>query len=112
MSSALPLLIVVVLAVGLFAFNRRTRDRAERTNAVRRERLAPGAQVMTTSGLYATVISVDPVEDAALLSIAPGVEVKWTLAALRGLDEIPPRYRKPGPPPDDEPPPGPPKGGK
>ena len=28
------------------------------------------------------------------LSIAPGVEVKWALAALRDVESLPPQYRE------------------
>ncbi len=48
---------------------------------------------MTTSGLYGTVVAVNRDDDSVLLSIAPGVEVKWTIAALRSVTELPPRYR-------------------
>ena len=48
---------------------------------------------MTTSGLYGTVVSVDHEDDSVRLAIAPGVEVKWTIAALRSVTELPPKYR-------------------
>jgi preprotein translocase subunit YajC len=53
-----------------------------------------GSEVMTTSGLYGTVVSVNP-DGTVLLSIAPGVEVRWTIAALREVDELPAQYREP-----------------
>jgi hypothetical protein len=49
---------------------------------------------MTTSGLYGTVVSVNS-DGSVLLSIAPGVEVRWTLAALREVGELPDQYRGP-----------------
>ena len=36
---------------------------------------------MTTSGLYGTVVGLND-DDTVQLAIAPGVEVKWALAAL------------------------------
>ncbi|MGW0517306.1 preprotein translocase subunit YajC [Crossiella sp. NPDC003009] len=44
--------------------------------------LAPGDRVMTTSGLYATV--VDAEDDTTIkLEIAPGVTTEWVRAAVR-----------------------------
>jgi preprotein translocase subunit YajC len=91
---ALPLLILAALFVGLILFNRRNRERAAQAAVSRRDRLRAGSEVMTTSGLYATVVEVNAAEDTALLSIAPGVEVRWTVAALREVAELPDQYRE------------------
>lgn len=93
MKQLLPIVILAVVFVALIMFNRRGRDRASRADASRRERLRPGAEVMTTSGLYGTVVAVDVERDTALLSIAPGVEVTWAIAALREANELPAQYR-------------------
>jgi preprotein translocase subunit YajC len=42
--------------------------------------LAPGARVMTTSGMYADVVSVD--DDGLVLEIAPGVEARFVKQAV------------------------------
>jgi preprotein translocase subunit YajC len=98
----LPVVILVVLFGGLLLLNRRGKARTETQTAQRTSRLRLGTDVMTTSGLYATVVSVDMQEQTAILSIAPGVEVKWTIAALREVDEVAPQYREPlGELPDD-----------
>lgn len=89
----LPLIILAVVFVGLILYSRRSREKAARTDASRRDRLHPGVEVMTTSGLYGTVVSVDPERDTALVSIAPGVEVTWAIAALREAGELPVKYR-------------------
>ena len=91
----LPLVIVVLVFVGLLTFNRRNRDRTARADAQRRSALHPGSSVMTTSGLYATVVGIDLDADTAVLSVAPGVEVTWAIAALREREELPDRYRAP-----------------
>ena len=88
-----PLIILAVVLVGMIAFTRRNRARAALADEQRRQSLAPGSEVMTTSGLYGTVTSVNRDDDSVLLSIAPGVEVKWTIAALRSVNELPPQYR-------------------
>lgn len=43
-------------------------------------RLAPGQEVMTTAGLFATVTSIDG--DYVMLEIAPGVHVRYMAAAV------------------------------
>jgi preprotein translocase subunit YajC len=93
-TQVLPLVILAVLFVGMIMFNRRNRERSARADRVRRESMRPGTEVMTTSGLYATVVSVNPADSTAVLSIAPGVEVRWTIAALRAVPELPPQYRE------------------
>ena len=89
----IPIIILAVLLVAVMTWTRRTRLRTAAADAQRRESLAPGAEVMTTSGLYGTVIRIHEDEDAVQLQIAPGVEVKWTIAALRSVTELPPKYR-------------------
>ncbi|MFL6160699.1 MAG: preprotein translocase subunit YajC [Jatrophihabitantaceae bacterium] len=89
----LPIIILALLLAGMIAFTRRNRTRATVADQQRRQSLAPGVEVMTTSGLYGTVVSVNQEDDSVLLAIAPGVEVKWTIAALRNVGELPPQYR-------------------
>lgn len=93
MKEILPLVILAAVFVGLLLFSRRNRDRAAQADQSRRQKLHPGSQIMTTSGLYGTVVAVNADDDSVLLSIAPGVEVKWTIAALREVDELPTQYR-------------------
>jgi preprotein translocase subunit YajC len=90
----LPLLILAALLVAMMLFSRRNKQRAAQADSLRRERITTGTEVMTTSGLYATVVSVND-DGSVLLSIAPGVEVRWTLAALREVGELPDQYRGP-----------------
>jgi preprotein translocase subunit YajC len=87
-----PLILMAAVFVGIVMFSRRNRQRAAEADAARREGIRPGTEVMTTSGLYGTVAAVNP-DGTVLLSIAPGVEVKWTIAALRTVAELPDRYR-------------------
>jgi preprotein translocase subunit YajC len=89
-----PLLLLAALLVAMLVFSRRNKQRAAAADALRRERITTGTDVMTTSGLYGTVVSVNP-DGTVLLSIAPGVEVRWTLAALREVSELPEQYREP-----------------
>lgn len=91
MRSVAPLLVVLVVLVVLTALAARNRKRAFAADQRRAEAIAVGTEVMTTSGLYGTVVRRD--DDTVLLSIAPGVEVKWALAALREVTELPDRYQ-------------------
>ena len=81
-------LLVVFVAVSL---GRRRRIIAE--EMVRVSRIDIGTEVMTTSGLYGTVVGRND-DGTVLLSIAPGVEVKWALAALRDADSLSETYRQ------------------
>jgi len=109
--SALPLIIIAVLLLGMLLYARRNRERAASQQAQLRDRITFGTEVMTTSGLYGTVVGVNP-DDTVQLSIAPGVEVKWAIAALRDVAALPNQYREPlepeeeraDEPPDDSPP--------
>src|SRR5215218_2577152 len=78
----------------MIMFSRRNKQRMATADRLRRERITAGADVMTTSGLYGTVVSVNE-DSTVLLSIAPGVEVRWQIAALREVSELPEQYREP-----------------
>jgi preprotein translocase subunit YajC len=103
---------VVVLAAlfGLLILGQNRRRRQYAEEMVRLEHIGFGDEVMTTSGLYGTVVRRN--EDGTVqLAIAPGVEVKWALAALRDPKSVPAQYRRgfagsegedgPDPGPDD-----------
>ena len=93
MPQLIPILILALLLVAVVAWTRRNRTKSELADQSRRQNLHPGSEIMTTSGLYGTVVSVDHEDDSVQLVIAPGVEVKWTIAALRSVTELPPKYR-------------------
>src|SRR6476661_9804590 len=71
----------------------RNRKRALAEEAVRVARIDVGTEVMTTSGLYGTVVAKHD-DGTVLLSIAPGVEVKWAAAALRDAPSLADNYRR------------------
>jgi preprotein translocase subunit YajC len=91
-NSLVTLILLIVVVFGLLAFGARARRRQAQAQAERAERIAVGSEVMTTSGLYGTVVARND-DETVLLSIAPGVEVKWALPALRDLAELPAQYR-------------------
>ena len=92
MNSIIPFVIFIVVIIGLLAFSTRARRKQAQVQLERAERIAVGTDVMTTSGLYGTVVARND-DDSVLLSIAPGVEVRWALAALRDLESLPIEYR-------------------
>ena len=89
----LPLVAIFVLLGGAMLFTSRQRQRAAAQEAGLRDRLHVGSSVMTTSGLYAVIRSIDEQSDTVELEIAPGVTVRWTFAALRDAESLPDRYR-------------------
>lgn len=88
---AVALVCVVAL---LMVFARRARVRSADSDARLRRDITVGTQVMTTSGLYGTVVAINA-DDTVILSVAPGVDVRWAFAALRDAPALPPRYRRP-----------------
>jgi preprotein translocase subunit YajC len=78
----LPLLLLFgLLGLMMFFMSRRQR-RAVQQQQELQSSLAVGDRVMTTSGLYGTII--DTSDDATIdIEIAPGVETTWLRAAVR-----------------------------
>lgn len=92
LGSILPLILLVV--VFYFLLIRPQRKRQQEALKMQNS-LAPGARVMTTTGLFATVVAVD--NEDVILEVAPGIETRWVKAAIG-------RVVQPGDAPvDDEP---------
>ncbi len=88
-----PYLVVLVALFAMLLFSQRKRRAQLAQEMVRISQIGFGSEVMTTSGLYGTVVGKN--EDGTVqLAIAPGVEVKWALAALRHADSLPDQYRR------------------
>lgn len=75
------LLLIPLVAAFYFVGIRPNRRRMQQMQAVQGS-LAPGAHVITTAGLYATVNAVDDAEGTLTLEIAPGVEAKFARGAV------------------------------
>jgi preprotein translocase subunit YajC len=88
----LPYVIVGIIFVVLIGMMQRNRRRQVAAETARSEQIAAGTEVMTTSGLYGTVVAKND-DGTVLLSIAPGVEVRWAIAALRDAASLSDRYR-------------------
>jgi preprotein translocase subunit YajC len=92
--NAWPYVVIVVLLVAMLLFSMRNRRRQVAEEMVRVSRIGVGTEVMTTSGLYGTVVAKHD-DGTVLLAIAPGVEVKWASAALRDAASLSDTYRRP-----------------
>ncbi len=92
MSSYVTLIVFLVVVIGLIAFSTRARRRQANVAAERADSIEVGTEVMTTSGLYGTVSARND-DDSIVLTIAPGVDVRWALAALREVATLPQEYR-------------------
>ena len=76
-SSLLPLLLIVV--VGYLLLVRPARAR-QRQMAQLQQELRPGVEVLTTAGLYATVVTLD--EGTVTLESSPGVSARYDRRAV------------------------------
>lgn len=89
--NAWPYVIVLALLGGMLLLSMRNRRRQAAEEAERAQKIRFGTEVMTTSGLYGTVTARND-DDTVQLTIAPGIEVKWALAALREVSSLPEQF--------------------
>ncbi|GAB3126557.1 hypothetical protein GCM10027289_02650 [Tsukamurella serpentis] len=78
MELLLPLLLVLMLVFMFFQFRKQKKQMNE-TMAMQ-ESLTVGTKVMTSTGLYGTVVGLG--EDTVDLEIAPGVATTWVRRAI------------------------------
>ena len=76
----LPILMFAALGAMMF-YGMRKQKRVAAATREMQDSLVPGARVMTTSGLHATITAI--VDDTIELEIAPGVRTTWIRAAVR-----------------------------
>ncbi|GAA1089383.1 preprotein translocase subunit YajC [Tsukamurella spumae] len=74
----LPLLLVLMLVFMFFQFRKQKKQMSE--TAAMQESLTTGTKVMTSTGLYGTVVGLG--EDTIDLEIAPGVTTTWVRRAI------------------------------
>jgi preprotein translocase subunit YajC len=73
------LIILLVLLLGfMFWSSRRRMQKAKAEQEQKARETVPGAEVLLQGGLYGTIVEFDPdnLDQPALISIAPGVEIK------------------------------------
>lgn len=83
-----PLLIIVLIFAAFYVIFVRPARNRQRAAAAAKRQVSVGDEIITTSGLIATVAEVS--DDALTLEIAPGVRVRYVPAAvLRVLGDEP-----------------------
>jgi preprotein translocase subunit YajC len=87
MAELVPLLFIAIAVVFLLVLPMRQRNRALAQARALQESLAVGTGVMTTSGLYGTVVALG--DDTVELEISPGVTVRWAKAAVAEVKSVP-----------------------
>ncbi len=74
-SLLLPLIILLPLVLLIMRQRKQQRE-----FLAQQDRLAVGARIMTTAGLYGTVTRID--DDTMQLEVAPGLTLTWAKAAI------------------------------
>lgn len=95
MESLGTLLPIVLIGVVFYLLIMRPARNRQRKQAEMMSSLTPGTRVMTTAGVYGTLVAID--DDDAELEIAPGVVIRVVKAAIGKVID-------PVPAPDDAPP--------
>ncbi|MFC6084814.1 preprotein translocase subunit YajC [Sphaerisporangium aureirubrum] len=73
----MPLILLVVVFYFLLIRPQRKRQQEQ---VQMQNSLVPGSRVMTTTGLFATVVAVQ--DDDVVLEVAPGVETRWVKGSI------------------------------
>jgi preprotein translocase subunit YajC len=79
-SAVLGLLLPILLIVVFWFLLMRPQQKRQAALRQLQSALAPGEDVLLTSGVYATVVEIT--DDHVLVSIAPGVEIRVVRAAI------------------------------
>ncbi|MEV7804315.1 preprotein translocase subunit YajC [Microbispora sp. NPDC088329] len=80
-NSSLGTFVPLILLVVVFYFLLIRPQRKRQQEMVRMQNsLAPGSRIMTTTGLFATVVRLE--DEDVILELAPGVETRWAKAAI------------------------------
>jgi preprotein translocase subunit YajC len=87
MAELVPLLFIAIAVVFLLVLPMRQRNRALQQARVLQDSLGVGTEIMTTSGLYGTVVGLG--DDTIELEISPGVTVRWAKAAVAEVKGTP-----------------------
>jgi preprotein translocase subunit YajC len=90
-----PSVLLLLISLGLLVLVLTSRRRQQREQQTLQARLVPGAEVMTGSGMYATIVSLG--DDVVVLQTGPGQHARWDRRAIARLLSVPDE------PDDDEP---------
>lgn len=86
MESLGTLLPILLIGVVFYLLIMRPARNRQRKQAEMMSALAPGTQVMTTAGIYGTLVSID--DENAEIEIAPGVVIQVVKAAIGKVVEV------------------------
>ncbi|MEV0588963.1 preprotein translocase subunit YajC [Nonomuraea sp. NPDC050310] len=79
--SGLSTILMLVLMVVAFWFLLIRPQKKRQQEAVKMQNsLTPGTRVMTTTGLFGTIVAID--HEDVIIEVAPGVETRWVKAAI------------------------------
>jgi preprotein translocase subunit YajC len=81
-SSYTTLLLFILIPVALYFLMIRPQQRRAKEAQSMQNNLAPGAEVMTTSGIYGTVAEVDTEEGTVSLEVSPEVYITFARQAV------------------------------
>ncbi|MEY4170584.1 MAG: hypothetical protein RLZ94_1657 [Actinomycetota bacterium] len=88
MESLGTLLPILLIGVVFYLLIMRPARNRQRKQAEMMSALNPGTRIMTTAGVYGTVVAID--EDDAEIEIAPGVVIRVVKAAIaKVIDPVP-----------------------
>lgn len=82
-SGAFNLILLLAIPVVFYLLLIRPQNKRRREQMQMQSSLKPGVRVMTTSGMYAEVVSVD--DDGVVLEIAPGVQARFVKQAIMNV---------------------------
>ncbi|REE94678.1 preprotein translocase subunit YajC [Thermomonospora umbrina] len=82
-SGAFNLILLLAIPVVFYLLLIRPQSKRRREQLQMQSSIEPGARVLTTSGMYAEVVSVD--DDGIVLEIAPGVEARFVKQAVMNV---------------------------
>jgi preprotein translocase subunit YajC len=81
-SSALPLLFIILIIGAMYFLMIRPQQRRNRDMQSMQASLEPGAEVMTSSGMYGEVVEIDEAEGTVLIEVAPETVIKFARGAV------------------------------
>jgi preprotein translocase subunit YajC len=81
------LIFIVVIIAAFYLLMIRPQQRRKQQAQQQANTLQPGARVVTTAGMYATVVDVDG--DDVILEVAPGTEVRYMKRAIMNVVSTP-----------------------
>lgn len=81
-SQYLPFLFLIVIFVAMYFLFIRPQQRRAREAQAMQSSLGPGDEVMTTSGIYGTVVEIDNEAGTMTLEVSPEVTITFARAAV------------------------------